>query len=142
MLSVIRNPSRAKILELENEMSKHEQVKLDPVHYLAGGVYARELLIPKGVVVTGKVHKGDHLFFVMSGDLEVMTDDGVKRIKAPAILSSKAGIKRVAYAYEDTICVAVHATDKTEIKDIEDELVEPVSPLTRVTHTKNIEGKL
>jgi hypothetical protein len=142
MLAAIRNPSRAKILALENEMIKHEQITLDPVHYLAGGVYARELLIPKGVVVTGKVHKGDHLFFVMSGDLEVMTDDGVKRIKAPAILSSKAGIKRVAYAYEDTICVAVHATDKTEIKDIEDELVEPARPHIEAVHTKNIEGKL
>jgi quercetin dioxygenase-like cupin family protein len=142
MLAEIKNPSLKRVLDLEDAIAKKPQVKLDPVHYLAGGVYARELLIPKGVVVTGKVHKGDHLFFVMSGDLEVMTDDGVKRVKGPAILSSKAGIKRVAYAYEDTICVAVHATDKTEIEDIEDELVEPARPHIEAVHTKNIEGKL
>jgi quercetin dioxygenase-like cupin family protein len=139
MLAEIKNPSLKRVLDLEDAIAQMpEQVTFEPKHYFSGGVYARELFIPKGVVVTGQVHKGDHLFFVMSGDLEVMTDDGVKRIKGPSIMLGKAGIKRVAYAYEDTICVAVHATKQTNVSAVEDELVEPLRPHIEDARQKNI----
>ena len=127
MLAAIRNPSRAKILALENEMVKQPgQLDLDVQHYFSGGLYARELFIPKGTLLTGRVHKTDHLNFLMKGDIEVMTDTGIKRLTAPAIIPAKAGIKRVGYAYEDSIWVSVHATEETDMDRVEDTLVEPM----------------
>ena len=64
----------------------------------------------------------------MKGDIEVMTDTGIKRLTAPAIIPAKAGTKRVGYAYEDSIWVSVHATEETDMDRVEATLVEPMQP--------------
>jgi hypothetical protein len=116
---------RGQILALEQkmfEMPEH-QISITPVHYFAPGLYAREVLIPKGCVATGKIHLQGHLNIVSKGDVSVMTDEGIKRIQAPATLISQPGIKRVVWAHEDTVWTTIHACTETDIGKIEDALV-------------------
>jgi len=103
-------------------------VELETEHYFSDELYARALFIPAGTVLTGKVHKRDHLNFLMKGEIKVMTDDGVKLLKAPAIIESKKGIKRAGFAMTDTLWVTVHHCTKTSVEDAENELVEPNRP--------------
>ena len=91
-------------------------------HHISEGVYTRSLTIPKGIMLTGKIHKKACTTILLKGDITVMTDEGMQRIKAPYIATSKAGIKRAGYTYEESIFVTVHATELTEIADIEAEL--------------------
>ena len=115
--------TQLKIVSLENQMRSHEQIVIEPKHYLAHGLYAREILIPKGTLLTGKIHLAEHLNIISKGDISVMTDEGIKRIKAPATIISQPGIKRVGYAHEDTVWTTIHACDETEIDKIEEALV-------------------
>ena len=67
---------RDAILALEQEVLSMPQIKLENKHYFAKGLYARELFMPKGSVVTGKIHLQEHLCIISYGDVTVTTDNG------------------------------------------------------------------
>jgi hypothetical protein len=108
-------PSRARVEALEREIEKLPQVDCPVRHYFAPGLYAREMTIPAGVAAVGAVHKTEHLTVVSKGVLLLTTDDGMRKIEAPATFVSKAGIKRAAYAVEDAVITTFHATDETDL---------------------------
>jgi hypothetical protein len=109
---------REKLAALEAEMKKHPSVEIKTTHHFAKGVYAREIFIPKGTLLTGKIHKTEHLNIVSQGDISVLTEHGPKRVKAPFTMVSQAGIKRAGYAHEDTVWTTIHANVENE-KDLE-----------------------
>ena len=94
-------------------------------HTFGGGIYCREIFLPKGHLVVGKIHKTEHPNFLMQGEVLVTSDRDEKGIhlKAPMYFVSKAGIRKVVYAVEDSIWVTVHATDKTNPKEAEEVLI-------------------
>ncbi len=102
-----------------------DQVDLDELttHHFAPGVYARELFIPKGVVLTGKIHKTEHINIVSQGKIAVATEDGQKIIEAPCIFVSKPGTKRAGYALEDTTWITIHVTEETDLMKIEQQVI-------------------
>src|SRR6266850_4178476 len=115
---------RSKILELEERMRERpDQIHIEPVHYIAQGLYAREITIPKGTLLTGKIHLFEHINIISKGDISVLTEAGVKRIKAPATIISKPGIKRVGYAHEETVWTTIHACSETDPEKAEKLLV-------------------
>jgi quercetin dioxygenase-like cupin family protein len=112
--------SRAKVFALERAMVREfSTIDLPVKHYFSQGVYARELFIPKGTVLTGHIHKYTQLNVLVMGDMTVQTEDGPKRVKPPFVVVSPAGIKRAAYAHEDSIWLTVHGTDETDLEKIE-----------------------
>lgn len=131
-------PSLATIQAFERGLKRlPESVKVDmpPTHYHADGLYGRSIFIPAGTVLTGKIHRRQHLNFLMQGDITVWTDEGMKRIQAPAIIKAEPGTKRVGYAHTDTIWVTVHATKETDVARIEAELIEPEGELIEGNET-------
>lgn len=109
---------REKIARLESVLSEMEQIDLPLKHTFTTGIYAREIFIPKGSVVVGKIHRHNHLNFISSGDVTVLTKDGLKRIVGPCTMISTSGTKRALYAHEDTIWTTIHANPNEE-RDIE-----------------------
>jgi hypothetical protein len=93
-------------------------------HHIHDGMYERELFIPAGVMLTGKVHKQAHLCFLLQGELSVMTDDGMQRLNAPAKFRVKANSKKIGYAHTDVRFTTVHRTDLIDFETIENELFE------------------
>lgn len=84
-------------------------------HSFSDGMYVREIFIPKGTVLTGKIHKHEHPNFLMSGTVEMFTEfGGYETIKAPMSMISKAGTKRVIKALTDVVWITVHANTKNE----------------------------
>jgi hypothetical protein len=118
---------REQIVMLENFMREQPQVDISPVHHFADGIYAREITIPAGTLLTGKVHKTEHLNIVSKGDITVWTEHGMKRVQAPFTMVSKPGTKRVGYAHEDTVWTTIHATKETDLDKLEAELIEPLA---------------
>lgn len=116
-------PSREAIAKLEDAIRQLPPVEAPVSHHFSPGIYAREMFIPRGTVLTGKIHLTDHLCLITQGDISVLTESGVKRLKAGAVVHTKAGMKRAGYAHEDTRWVTVHATDETDVDLLEATLV-------------------
>lgn len=116
---------RSKVAALQRVMSSMPQMELHTDHYFADGMYARVIARPKDALIVGKVHKKEHFYIVTKGKIRVTTDDGVKDIEAPSVIVSKPGTKRAVLALEDSVCMTVHRTDKTDLDEIEEELIEP-----------------
>lgn len=92
-------------------------------HIFADGCYVREITMPKGMLLTSKIHKVTHPYFVLKGDVSVLTEEGVVRIKAPFSGITKAGTKRILYIHEETIWTTVHVTKHKDIKKIEKQII-------------------
>lgn len=94
-------------------------------HSFGDGLYIREITMPKGMLLTSKIHKHTHPYFVLKGDVSVLTDEGVVRIKAPFSGMTKPGTKRVLYMHEETVWTTVHlnTNNTTDLKEIEEEVI-------------------
>src|ERR1035437_3971231 len=55
--SQLEKPTEAKIYSAERFLATLPQTEVEPKHVFADGIYSRELLIPAGNWITGKVHK-------------------------------------------------------------------------------------
>jgi hypothetical protein len=117
--------NREKVRALEAQMRKLPQLDMEPRHTFIGGVYVRELAVPKDGVVVGKLHKQEHVFILAAGEVTVLTEHGLQRIRAPFQMTCQAGAKRAFYAHEDTVMLTVHRTDETDLEKIEAQLIAP-----------------
>ena len=77
-------------------------------HYFAGGIYAREMTLSTGLVVTGAVHKSEHLCTISQGKLRVFADGKVTEVRAPFTFVSKPGAERIGYALETCVWTTYH----------------------------------
>ena len=120
---------RERVLSLEAAMER-EFGSMDntdgvaPVnHYHCEGNYAREICIPKGVCIIGKIHKHEHINVISQGRCVVVTEAGREEYAAPKTFISSAGIKRAVYALEDTVWTTIHPTEETDLDKIEQEVI-------------------
>lgn len=96
-----------------------EQAELPLKHSFAPGVYAREMEIPAGTLLIGKIHKHRHHNFLMKGSIIVLTEaNGVELLQAPLMIVSEEGTQRIGYAITDTVWTTIH-----ENKDNSEDLV-------------------
>lgn len=116
-------PIRDQIDLLEKALKQMPgQMEFTPVHHFSKGIYARELFIPAGTIIVGKIHKYENLNTVV-GDITVLTEEGVKRLTGYNTFTSPPGTKRVGYAHKDTVWMCVHATEETDLEKLEEELI-------------------
>ncbi len=98
--------------------------KTNPVKStFAGGCYIREIFNPAGELIVTKVHKVEHPFFLMEGCMSILTEKGVETISAPYHGITAPGTKRFIYTHTNCVFITVHATDKTSIEEVENEVV-------------------
>jgi len=91
-------------------------------HNFADGQYIRKIVMPKGLLVTTKIHAKNHPFFIMKGEASIYSNNGVERIKAPFHGITEAGTKRVLYIHEECTFITVHRTDCLSIDDVVNEI--------------------
>lgn len=118
-LSSVSLSVRDKVSIIEDEMRKHEQVDIPIRHFFSPGVYAREITIPAGTLLTGRIHKYQQLNILSAGEISVLTDDGMKRVCAPFTVVSPPGTKRIAYAHSDCTWTTILATEEKDPDKIE-----------------------
>ena len=91
-------------------------------HQFVDGMYIRKLLIPKGTLIVGKIHKKPCVNFVERGDIAVLTEFGSRRCGPGFMGVSQAGIQKIGFAYEDTVFVNVFRTESEDIEQVEEEV--------------------
>jgi uncharacterized cupin superfamily protein len=126
MNDLTRLTTREDIERLQATMAKMPQAEVRTRHYFADGMYCRELWRPAGCTIVGKVHRKEHFYIVLAGEVTV-TRDGQppERIKAPRIIVSQPGTKRAVYAHVDSVCITIHRVLSQDLGQIEAELIEP-----------------
>lgn len=90
--------------------------------------YAREMLIPKGTLIIGKIHRHQHLNIISKGKVVVYTEFGEKHLEGPTTFVSEIGLKRSVYAIEDTLWTTIHLTEfvgEENLNKIEEEVIAP-----------------
>lgn len=124
-----RGDIRNFILDFEAKMMKCPDAyigdsELCPLkHTFVDGAYVREIFVPKGTLIITKIHKVTHPYFILEGDVSVLTEEGEVRLKAPFYGVTVAGTKRLAYAHENTRWVTVHVTKERDLEKIEEEII-------------------
>lgn len=128
MNAIAKSPPVAQLVALQSAMrASANAVDLadHTFHHFADGVYCRELRIPAGVAVIGKMHRYSTLNVLAAGELAVTTPDGPQVLKAPAIFVSPAGAKKLGVAITDCVFLNVHASHETDLDALETELIVP-----------------
>tara|TARA_R110002096_G_scaffold322008_5_gene516137 strand:- start:383 stop:1216 length:834 start_codon:yes stop_codon:yes gene_type:complete len=101
--------NRSKLLQFEEFAKTQPQIDIPVKHYIHGGMYVREITIPKDTILTGQIYKFDHFDIMISGDITVSTDTGErKRFTGYNCFQGLSGKKRAGYAHEDTTWITVH----------------------------------
>ena len=114
---------RRKVEKLERAMRGEPQLDIPVKHYFAHGTYAREVTLPKGTLATGKIHKYSQVNIISKGEVSVVTESGVIRIKAPYTLVSPPGTKRAVYTHKETVWTTIHSTYETDVEKIEEHFI-------------------
>jgi quercetin dioxygenase-like cupin family protein len=116
----------AKLQEMGLPHTPGNTDELCPVtHHHAPGLYAREIFIPAGVLIVGKIHKHSHVNTISKGRVIVATEFGTQELVAPVTFVSVPGTKRAVVAQEDTIWTTYHPTEETDLAKIEEEVIAP-----------------
>jgi len=123
LIAGISSPSRKQIEDFQRAASMLPQAEFETKHYFSDGMYCREVMQPKDSVVIGKVHIKPHLFMLLSGEMTIVGNGYRERVKAPYVLAADGDDKRALYAHEDSVYVTVHKTDKTNLDELEKELI-------------------
>lgn len=114
------------IIGLEDQMKQHPQAEMELIHHFSNGIYAREIHMPAGSLVIGKMHRHAHINNISQGVVKVGTAaEGFQEFRAPHQWISTVGTKRMVYVVEDCIWTTYHPTTKTNLYEIESDVIVP-----------------
>jgi hypothetical protein len=113
--------------ELESAMLENFPIINCPlVHRFTKGLYVREIFMPAGSLITSKVHKTQHQFFILKGAVSVWTNEGEEvYLEAPYIGITEPGTRRLLFIWEDCIWATSHPNpDNETVEEIEERILE------------------
>ena len=119
---------RSGIMELQNSLMElvdgENVVKGDsgvfPLkHTFTDGIYIRQMSMKKDSAVIGKIHRHNHVWFLLTGHISVADEHNTIEHIAPCYVEAPAGSKRVIFAHKDSIWVNIHA-NPTNTRDLEE----------------------
>jgi hypothetical protein len=118
---------REGVYALESFLKPMEQVDCPVTHVFAHHIYSRQCFNPKGTLIVGKIQRFGCLVVLLSGEVSILDENGVRRVIAPAVFPSEPGAKRVVYAHEDSIFMTVHENlrDEADLDTLEEFLIVP-----------------
>lgn len=125
------------VRQLEFYTLKAPQTEIPTSHIFHAGVYARTIVIPKDVILTGALIKRSTLL-VMSGDVVVYIGDEAKEMIGNHVFAASANRKQAFVARTDTYLTMIFATDAMTVDDAEEEFTDEFERLSsRSAHAIN-----
>lgn len=105
---------RDKVFRLEAQLLTLPQVDCPVRNVFADGIYAREMTLPAGTVITGAVHKTQHITIISKGRVHVLRPEGPQEFVAPAMFVSEPGVKNAVHVLEDAVWTTFHPNADNE----------------------------
>jgi hypothetical protein len=136
-MNEVDQPWKEKVATLMRGMGEMPQVPCPLNHYFAPGVYIREIFMPAGSIVIGKIHKTEHFNIIQKGSVTLIAEDGShKSLQGPCTFVSKAGVQKLLYIHEDTVWSTVHLTEERDLDKLEALLIEPDDSYPKLDRTE------
>lgn len=124
-------PWKEKVADAVRYLGTHEQVDCPLRHYFLPGVYIREITMPAGSFIIGKIHRTRHFNIIQRGRCSLVSESGTEDLTGPLTFVSEAGVQKALYIHEETVWSTVHLTEERELEALEAALIEadPSYPL-------------
>ena len=100
------------------------EVDLGTIHHFSDGLYAKQMLIPKGFIAGTHAHTYSHFSILAKGRVILRTDEYNQEYAAPACIEIKAGVHHMIEALEDSAWFCIHATTETDPNKVDEVLIE------------------
>lgn len=134
----------ANVRKLEEFVGKLPQVDISTDHVIHGGMYARTITVPAGVLLTGVVIKVPTTL-IINGHCRVFMGEDSVDLKGHNVFAASAGRKQAFIAYEDTALTMIFATKATSVEEAEKEFTDEACLLSSrkedSVNTINITGE-
>jgi quercetin dioxygenase-like cupin family protein len=111
------------VSEQFKELQGTFEIDLGIQHHFSSGVYAKQMMLPKGYFALSHAHDYDHLSILASGKVIVKTDEVTQEFTAPACLTIKKHLNHSITALEDAYWFCIHATDETNPDKVDEVLI-------------------
>lgn len=127
ILGDIQNKAYISVVrDVQQQITDNAELIDVPVdHHFAPGVYMRQMNAKAGTLVVSKMHRTEHINILLTGSLTVATENGIELLKAPLVIKSMPGTKRIGYFHEDSSWITVHPTQTTDLDLIEQQVIVP-----------------
>lgn len=109
-----------KVRCLELASMRNPQVKIPVEHFLHGGMYARTVKLPQGVVITGALIRLETTL-VVNGHAMIHTGDAWIEREGYNVLPAAAGRKQIFVALSDVNLTMFFPTEAKTVKDAEEQ---------------------
>lgn len=122
------------IIEIEKRILTLPQGEIPLKETWSGGIYIREIIMPKGTLLVGKRHRHKTCNMVISGEVEVYlsSDMHSTRMKAPRQFESGENVKKLIFAYENSVFMTFHATKERDPDKIEECFIIPENEFLQI----------
>lgn len=134
-----------KVRRLEAVVLQEPQIDLEYGHVLHGGLYARTVKIPAGVMITGTLIKIPTVL-IFDGDAMVYVGEESMRLTGRQVLSAEANRKQVFVALKDSWLTMLFPSNAKNVKDAEEQFTDEWSLLASrragQSNTVSISGEI
>jgi hypothetical protein len=124
------------VRRLESLASELPQVAIATDHVIHAGMYARTVMVPAGVMITGVLIKIATLLIV-HGDAVVYVDGGPMRLRGYNVLPASAGRKQAFVAQTDTHLTMIFASDAKTAAEAERQFTDEIDRLSSRQDTES-----
>jgi hypothetical protein len=120
---------KEKLAYLAYRIKQGPQADLPLAHIFEGGLYVREMFIPKGSVFLGREHLLGHRCELVAGRILLIGEHGRKELGAPAFMHTVPGYQMTLYAITDVVGRTYHPNPQglTDYKVLEDSIFAPAA---------------
>lgn len=133
--SVLERPISTMTEEMVNNVRKLEsailnlpQVKIPTSHLIHAGMYARTILVPAGVIITGSLMKIATIL-ILSGDFIIYIDDNPIELHGYNIFAGNPNRKQAGVAITDTSVTMIFPTNVRTIAEAEEQFTDEANIL-------------
>jgi len=113
----------SKVREFEGFAMGLPQVKIETLHSFHAGLYARTIMIPAGVVLTGAHIKIATLLIISGEAIAYIGDDSIQ-LSGYNVLPAEKNRKQAFFAKTDTYMTMLFASDAESIVDAENQFTD------------------
>ncbi len=128
---------KQKIVALEQWLADKPQIPIDTFHTFHAGVYARTIMIPAGVALTG-AHITIPTLLIINGHANVTLGEDVVEIAGYQVIPAAANRKTAYHAITDTYITMIFASDAINIEEAENEFTDEADRLMSRSHNNLI----
>jgi hypothetical protein len=110
---------------METHPRRKDAADFPTFHRFTPGLYSRTVFLRAGESAVSRVHKTEHQFVLTQGVVKVWEPGkGWSVVQSPYYGVTKPGDRRLVVAASNSVWTTWHATDKTDLAEIEKDLFE------------------